>query len=201
MPTPAPTIAAVDNAEIERSDAFWEQSSDFVPTDYRYDSLAEITADVHLIVRGRVVGTQDGQLQSFDRPGSFRRTTLGIVAVDEVLKGTPEMQVPGTVLVARLGASKQPADEIPAGEVILFLNHYPTVRSELGVDQSIDPDDRFLYGRPNGYQSVLRNFGGTVRIVEGPDGWEDALGPFPAPLDGEPFADILQAIRQTVGTE
>ena len=193
-------MAAVDDAEIERSDAFWEQHSDFVPTNYDYDSLAEITSEVHLIIRGRVIGTQDGQLQSFG-PGGLRQMTFGIVAIDEVLQGTPEMQVPGSVLVARLGVSKQPADEIPAGEVILFLNHYPTVRSELGVAQSIDPDDRFFYGRPNGYQSVLRNFVGTVRIVEGPEGWEDALGPFPAPLDGEPFADILQAIRQTVGTE
>ncbi len=200
-PLPAPEGAAIDVGDVERSDAFWDQNSDFVRTNYHYESLAEITNEAHLIIRGRVVGTHDGQLQSFGGRAGLRPMTFGIVAVDEVLKGTPEMQVHGTVLVARLGVSNQPADELPAGEVILFLNHYPKMRAETGSEQSVDPNDRFFYGRPNGYQSVLRNFGGVVRIVDGPEGWVDALGPFPASLDGEPFADVLQTIRQTVASE
>ncbi len=197
----SPPVAAIAVGEIELSNAFWEENSDFVRTNYHFASLAEITAGAHLVIRGLVVGTQDGKLQSFDRPGSFRKTTFGIVAVDEVLNGTPEMQVPGCVLVARLGEAEQPADKIPSGEILLFLNHYPTVRAQLGVDPSIDPDDRFFYGRPNGYQSVLRNLGGVVRIVDGPEGWENALGPFPAPLDGEPFADVLETIRRLVADQ
>ena len=196
-PSPSPTAAAIDVGEVELSNAFWEQNSNFAPTAYRYDSLADITTDAHVIIRGRIVGTQDGELQPFGAAG-LRQATFGIVAVDEVLKGTPEMQVPGTVLIARLGVSNQPPQEIPAGEVILFLMHYPKMRTEAGVGQSVDPNDRFFYARPNGYQCVLRNLGGVVRIVDGPEGWEDALGPFPAPLDGEPFSDVLAEIRQTV---
>jgi hypothetical protein len=128
----------------------------------------------------------------------MRRVTFGIVSIDEVLKGTPEMQIPNAVLVARLGQLQQAAADIPDGEVILFLMHYPRMRAEAGVGASSDPNDRFYYARPNGYQCVLRNLVGVVRIVDGPDGWEDALGPFPAPLDGEPFADIVESIRTLV---
>ena len=196
-PSPTATAARIDLGEVALSDAFWERNSEFVPTNYRFESLADIVADVHLIVRGRIVGTRDGELQSFGG-SAMRRVTFGVVAIDEVLKGEPVMQVPGMILVARVGDSNQDIHEIPAGEVILFLAHYPRMRAELGVAQSIDPDDRFLYARPNGYQCVLRNLGGVVRIIDGPGGWEEALGPFPAQLDREPFSDVVGEIRATV---
>lgn len=185
-------VVGLDEAAV--SDAFWEENSSFGPTAYRFDSLTDITDAADLVIRGRVVGTQDGELQPLGIAG-LREVTFGVVAVDEVLKGTPAMQIPGAVLVARVGSSRQPLREIPSGEVVLFLKHYPAIRSEAGVDQSVDPNDRFYYARPNGYQCVLRNLGGILRIVEGPNGWEDALGPFPAPLDGKVFGDVLEEIR------
>lgn len=201
--TPGASSPTADFREAERSNAFWEANSDFAPTNFRYASLAEMTGGSHLIVLGRVVGTEERELQPFEAGGPApggRRVIFGIVTIDEVLKGEAIARMPDAILVARLGATEQRAEDIPSGQVVLFLMHYPRMRAEAGVGLSADPNDRFYYARPNGYQCALRNLGGAVRIVDGPEGWEEALGPFPAPLDGEPFEDLLAAIRQTVGS-
>lgn len=191
---PAQSPASVDMGERERSDRFWGALSHFEHQGVlHYGSLAEITGDSHLIVRGRVTGIQTGQLELFD--GSVIGMVFGVVRIDEVLKGAPEAKTPGTILVAELAQAGMPEADLPAGEVLLFLKNYAQERIDTGNDQAKDPDDRYYYSRPNSYQSVLRRFDGVVEIVDGPPGWEQALGPFPSRLDGHSFVQTINRIR------
>ena len=190
--------------EIALSDRFWQAHSEFAPTNYHYDSLAQMTSDAHLIVRGRLIGTRAGELQPFDAPDGMdgaRRVIFGIVAIDEVLKGSPNTLIPGAVLVARVGASDQRPEDLPRGEIVLFLKNYQQLRLETGSGPSSDSDDRFYYARPNGYQCVLRNLGGDVRIVEPAEDSGEVLQGFPGQLNHESFSDVLDAIRQAVAGE
>lgn len=200
--SPMPAMALAD--EIAQSDRFWLAHSDFAPTNYHYDSLAQMTADAHLIVRGRLVGTHAGTLQPFNAPDGMddaRRVIFGVVAIDEVLKGTPNTLIPGSVLVARLGACDQRPEDLPRGEVLLFLKNYRQMRLETGSGPSSDSNDGFYYARPNGYQGVLRNLGGVVRIVEPAEDSGELLEGFPLQLNHEPFADVVAAVRQAAAGE
>ena len=191
--------AGADEAAI--SDRFWEANSDFAPTAFSYGALAEITADSHLIIRGRVVGARVDEAPPVNDPGGEmggRSVTVGLVAIDEVLKGVPNILEPGAVLVAHLGSKDLPAAELPRGEVVIFLKNYERIRAEFGKGLFNDPIDRFYYSRPNGYQAVFRNLDCVVRLVRDPDGWEGAADQFPAPLDGQAFDDLLGDIRQLV---
>lgn len=200
----APNELTLGPDQVEISDRFWEATSDFSPTAFSYTSLAEISADAHLVILGRVVGTREGEALPVEDPAgeqSARPLTFGVIAIDEVLKGVPNIREPGAVLVSRLGAKEQAVSDLPREQIVIFLKNYQRLGEEFGTGLFNDATDRFYYVRPNGYQAVLRNINGTVRIVNGPEGWEDALGPFPAPLDGEPFAEVLNAIKQDVGVE
>ena len=198
-PSPAPTSLPGHMNERERSDWYWGSVSDFEMYSFRYDSLSEITTDAHLVVVGRVVDVQLGQVEPFESAAevpSSMPVVFGVVAIDEVLKGEPEMQVAGQILVARLGRTGMSAADLPRGRVLLFLKNYALWRSEGGYEVSPDAADRFYYTRPNGYQCVLRDIDDTVRIVDGPDGWEAALGPFPSQLDGRPFEEVLDRVKE-----
>lgn len=118
--------------------------------------------------------------------------------ISEVLKGVPIMLKRGAVLVAHLGSKDLTPADFPRGEVVIFLNNYAQIREEFGKGLFGDPSDRFYYARPNGYQAVLRNLDCVVRIVSGPDHEKLAADEFPAPLDGQPFDDLLDSIRAGV---
>ena len=201
-PSAAPTSITGHMSPRERSDWFWGGVSDFGMYGFTYDSLAEITKDSHLVVLGRVIDVRLGQVETFESPpegsgiGSTQNVIFGVIAVDEVLHGQAEMKVPGQVLVARTGRQNMTAADLPDGQVLLFLKNYAQLREEEGVGPSPDADDRFYYSRPNGYQCVLRDINGIVRIVDGPRGWVEALGPFPSQLDGRPFQEILDRVRE-----
>ncbi|HET9852816.1 MAG TPA: hypothetical protein VFP56_09950 [Candidatus Limnocylindrales bacterium] len=190
--------------EIGISDQFWEANSQFSPTAFRYESLDEITADAHLIVRGRVVGTQEHEALPVEDPGgelTARPVTFGVITINEVLKGVPNILQPGAVLVTRLGSMGQERSELPREEIVIFLKNYEQLAEESGGNGLFgDASDRFYYTRPNGYQAVLRNINGVVKVIAGPEGWEEALGPYPATLDGQPFDQLLEAIRRSVSS-
>lgn len=202
LPAVSPEAPKMGPNEIAISDRFWEETSDFSPTAFSYASLDEITADADLIVRGRVTGTREGQALPVDDPAgemTARPVTFGVVAIEEILKGVPNILEPGAVLVIRLGPKDVAKSDLPREEILIFLKNYQLIHDEYGKGLFDDPTDRFYYGRPNGYQAVLRNINGVVRVVDGPDGWEAALGPFPASLAGDPFEHVLDLVRQSPG--
>ena len=186
--------------EIEISDRFWAVNADFGPTAFTYASLAEMTADADLIVVGRVVGTRMGGPVPVDDPGGeqARPVRFGVVAVDEVVKGRPNMLDAGVVLVRSLSSQDATVGGLPPEQFVIFLKSYEQLQAEFGKGLYNDANDRFYYARPNGYQAVLRNINGVLTVVEGLDGEAAAPGAFPAPLAGQPFDDVLEAIRQAV---
>lgn len=191
-----PTIDAL--SDKERSDRFWGEVTDFARYAFTYESLAEITRDVHLIVRGRVTGFKEGGIETFSgEPLGSYTTVFGIVTVDDVLKGSPISRSGGTIEVANLGWPEMTEADLPGDDVILFLMNYAQLRQEQSAEPSEDADDRYYYGRANGYQGALRSVdGSTIDVIEGPVGWENALGPFPAGLDGERVSEIVTRIRE-----
>lgn len=197
------TAAQADQAVLTEAgspEAYWLSVSDFGMYGYRYSSLAEIVADSHLIVRGRLVGSVDGTIQSFEENPLHKGllVTFGVVAIDEVLKGVPASEAIGTILVARLGRAGVPESALPKEDVILFLKNYAQMRLDEGTAASADPRDRYYYARPNGYQGLLRVVDGRVAVIQGPSGWEDSLGPFPSELGSRPIDQLFSGIAELV---
>lgn len=198
METATPTVSST-LTDRELSDRYWGALTHFGLYGWTYDSLAEITRDSHLVVRGRVTDLRSEMHQGFEE-GEFMgrgvRVVYGIVTVHEVLKGVPETRVPGTVEVAQLGWEGLTVADLPQHDVILFLKNYAQMRVDEGAAPSEDPPGRYYYRRPNGYQCVLRNIEGQIEIIDGPRGWQDAFGPFPSGLVGRSFDDVAAQIRQ-----
>ena len=73
----------------EASDRFWSAVAHFGLTNYKYESLDEMTADADLIIRGRLIGITRQSIQSFEKNPLHESLTVpfGIVAIEEVLKG------------------------------------------------------------------------------------------------------------------
>lgn len=132
----------------ELSDSYWNSITHFGAYGFEYRSLAEITHDSHLVVRGRVIDLTQGVLQAFEEggPNGDMSVTFGMVAVDEVLKGIPEMRIEGRIEVARLGWAGMSASDLPQHEVVLFLKNYAQMRRDEGVETSEDAADNFYYG-------------------------------------------------------
>jgi hypothetical protein len=190
-------------SEAERSEWYWTSVTDFGAYGLTYDSLRDITAAAHLVVRGRVVDMRDGEVWPFgldvqQEDGPWR-TTFGVVEVREVLKGVAETTTPDTIRVAEIVPIGAVNADLPSGEVILFLMNYAKLRADVGMPPSPDPEDGYYYTRPNGYQCVVRDVDGMTRIVEGPRDWETHFGPFPAQLDGQSFEDLAGRIRDLAG--
>jgi hypothetical protein len=199
-----PTSLAEVVTDRVRSDRFWQSITHFAAYGYRYDSMDEMVADAHLIVRGRVTSLRAGTIDRFEDGGprgtDAMRVTFGIVTITEVLKGDPQSRDAGTIEVARLGWSWMTEDDLPSEEVLLFLKNYAQMRVEEGAPVASTSDDRFHYARANGYQCALRNLDGVVDLVDGPPGWEQDFGPFPSDQNGRPFADVVVEVRQLAGS-
>lgn len=184
---------------LDPTEGYWTSVSDFVLTNWRYESLEAMTEDVDLVVRGHLVGVVVKRIQSFEQNELHESlpSAFGIVEIDEVLKGKPASQTPGTVLVARLGVADAESASLPKESVILFLKSYAQMRRDAGVTPSKDAEDQYFYARPNGYQCLLREVDGRVALVPGPEGWAEALGPFPSELEGMSVSTVLAEIART----
>jgi hypothetical protein len=192
-----PADATLPKTEPDLSDWYWRNLTRSGPFGFEYASIEEITADSHLIVRGKIVSTATGGIEPFDDEFYMESppVTFAVVAIDEVLKGSPESKDAGTVLVARLAMAGLEDSALPKDEVILFLKNCAQMRADFGMPPATDKDDRYFYTRPNAYQAVLRNRGGLAWVVPPPDGWAEEYSPFPGSLSGADFAGIGPTVR------
>lgn len=200
-PTPwaEPSFEVSSRTQREINRLFWDDVTSFARFSKTFKSLDDITQRSHLIVAGHLVGFSNGYFQPFgaDLPPELASPIpdiFGLVHVDEVIKGEPVSRVPGTVEVAGLGSPEMAPTEIPDSEFIIFLVNHAQQRIDEGVPASCDPDDRYHYERPNGYQTVLLENGDVIQIIQGPKGWEEEVGPFPSDLDGEPVQSVEKKI-------
>jgi hypothetical protein len=200
--TPAPISGASPNAEQQLvSDRFWAYATDYDNYGSVWESIDAMTNDVDLVVRGELIAVKTGERSQYS--AEFRKfppipTTFGVVRVLEVLKGDAISHEPGTVEVVGLGWPDMTSKDMPSEEFLLFLNNDSAWRARLKEDPNPDGDDQYHYVRPNGYQAAFRNLGGVISLVEGPPGWQNAFGPFPSQLDGTPYAQAVEMVRQAV---
>jgi hypothetical protein len=161
----------------------------FRPGGYDFGTLEEIAGGSHLIVVGRIVGRASGTSD----PEGFPQ--FGVIAVDQSLKGVPMSLDGQTILVKDLVVESISDEELPAGQVILFLKNYAQMRIDEGLPPAEDPNDTYQYFLPNRYQSFVRSVSGIVVIIDGPPGWWAQYGPFPSDFDGRPVDALLAAIE------
>jgi hypothetical protein len=210
MPTPAPTMLPTEVPEptrqivnsprpasslpppefvdgLEASNAFWEQFYDTcwfgAFPDEVSSSLAEITRDSDLVVRGRIVDIVPRGTNGF-----------AVVAITELLKGEPLSREPGTV---EIRMSRGPdvdllRSKIPAHDVIWFALH----ESTLDPDRASAPTSYRYYATDYPQMSILRDINGKVQVIM-PNAIESALGRdhYPVPLDGTRFEALVERVR------
>jgi hypothetical protein len=143
-----------------------------------------------------------GPLPARDPGGERARIQrVGVVVIDAVLKGRPIMADAGKVLVAGLVSTDHTDADLPREQFVIFLKNYGQLKRDAGRGLFNDESDRLYYARPNGYQAVLRDINGAVRITESSESWLVEPDAFPAPLAGQRFDAILQVIRQAAAAQ
>lgn len=184
-----------EDDELHRSNHFWDPVQHYGMFGLVYDSLDEITRDAHLVVRGRLVEVKLGKFETFEGDFDPIPILIGVVAVDEVIKGEPRSRVPGRIEVSLDPPWRDWEDHllpnIPRHEHLFFLMNDERQRAELGYEARDQANSPYLYWRPNGYQAVLRNIDGRIAIIE-PEFEE-----FPAALDGSSFDAALEDVRMS----
>jgi hypothetical protein len=207
---PAPTIdtccvaspTPIPDESLEESNAFWDYWADpprgFVVREA--SSLQENIDIAHLIVRGHITAAYVGEYWHSTRDAEGG-TPLGYVtiAVSEVLKGTPVQRTPGYVEVG-LGSTDLAMIEDLNGRLPQHDNVWFLVR-DVDLEPRSPTNDseiaEFAYLPTNDLQGLLRDIGGTVRMIKPEWAEENIAGEhFPLPLEGSPFAALLESIRQ-----
>ena len=185
-------------SEIDRSDLFWSPITRRGAYAQNYDSVGDITKAVHLVVRGRVVDVKVADFLPFEGDVEQIPILVGIIAVNDVLKGRPQMRVPGTVEVSLDAAwpdwEKTLLANLPADDdLFLLLMNDAQQRTELGYAVKDPENEPYLYWRPNGDQAVLRDIDGRVDVIE------PEADRYPFALDGVAFDavtnDVVSAVQ------
>jgi hypothetical protein len=195
-------IQTVDLTEAERStsERFWAYVIDYDNYGEVFDTIEEMVSEVDLVIRGRLVGVHDGLRYPYNRDSGAGETepwttAIGVVELLEVVSGEPTSRDAGFIEVQGLGWPGMGTDDLPTEEFLLFLNNDSTWRAELGVDPEPDENTKYYYVLPNPFQTAFNNIDGVISLVPGPDGWEEAFGPFPSELDGTAYIDVVEAAR------
>jgi hypothetical protein len=160
-----------------------------------------MTDAADLVVRGVLADSHQGlryRLGGVYSTSPPVETTFAVIQIIEVLKGSPVSQTPGQIEVADLGWPGMTATDIPSGEFLIFLYNDSSWRSRLGENPNPDQQTQYHYVRPNPFQTTFRDVNGTIVLVPGPKGWQNAFGPFPSQLDGTPYAQAVEMVRQAV---
>jgi hypothetical protein len=193
-------IQPVELTASQRSDRFFhaigfERFEPHLGARY-YRSLRDITRAraVDLIVRGTFV---DVRIESvcFDHAelGCYRRPSMTFV-VEEVLDGTPTWSAGDRIEVkGRCLARDVDPDRLPAlvldHEVLLFLGEIRDPRP---------PGSPHYY--PIDFQAILRGLRGRVRTIDPSESADPtSFGSYPTALEGDPFEDVVDRVRDLVG--
>ena len=190
--------SATADADRARSDTFWEPLvAAGALYNFEYESLADITSDVDLIVVGRIVRLYRAPERTSDEQLEMIWATVG---VDDVLKGDPLTRSPDTieVMLYLTGPWDIVRVNLPAEEALFFLVNDTADATRRGEEIS-DPEwSRYVYWRPND-QAVLRNIDGQVSVIardEIIEVW--GADRFPVPLEGQPFDDVVNQVKALV---
>ncbi len=175
--------------DLTESNRFWEWLIPMQCPFPRWDwnTLKGMATDAEVIVRGRAIAIKG----RFDR--KYNQSTAVITfEITELLKGHPMSRVDGTVDLLSYegdGDSWSLKSNLPGGEHLLFLMNVGGVE---GADAT--EDERYSYFLPS-YQTVLRELDGRLSLFDVQD---QGPGIFLNALDGRPFEDVVDEIRDIV---
>jgi len=191
LPTLPPTESPIADTELERSDLFWDALISGETPD-PIESLAGGFRDADLVVVGRFTAIAFEHNPALDELGDFPIASATF-AIDEVLKGRPETPVEGTITL-RSGPVSDPQlleQLMPTHQHLVFLWYVPSWMERLDRPPEEQAESRYHYQLMNGGQAVIRNIGGTIRVI-------DPRNPerFPNGFEGQPFDVALETIRE-----
>lgn len=186
-------VPVIDEPGRDDYDAFWGQFLELSCVelgmeDY-WDDVAQMTREVDLVVVGRPIS-----VEVRPDPGRYDELYLVGVAVDEVIKGSPSMAVPGVIQVRGEGDYPEETDaSLPAGRTLFFLRNL----SRLDYPwYEVRPGDEYIYYLPGIHQNVLAELDGDVYVpqVRKMRDWYGSRF-FPLPLHGMRFEALLEEVR------
>lgn len=190
-PVLRPTLSPIAGTELERSDLFWDALVSGETPD-PIESLSGGFRDADLVVVGHFTAIAFEHDPALDELGDFPIASTTF-AVDELLKGRPETPAAGTITL-RSGPVSDPQlleQLMPMHPHVVFLWYVPSWMERLGRPPEEQAENQYHYQLMNGGQAVIRNIGGTTRVI-------DPRNPerFPNGFEGEPFDVALETIRQ-----
>jgi hypothetical protein len=195
-----------DSEAVTRSNRFWNPY--YEPPrpwslEFDFDSLEEAVAASDLIVRGRITDISVAEMWRFSKDEPGVPHVYLTVEVAETLKGTPLSRTNGYVEV-QFEVGEGALDVVrsrpqPQHEHVFFLMYEPAYRESIGKPPRETEVAPFAYFMPNRFQGAIRDIEGTARIIDPIEvALANELGHFPLPLDGQPYEDVLEQIRQSV---
>ncbi|CAN5769617.1 hypothetical protein BH24CHL5_BH24CHL5_04590 [soil metagenome] len=213
--SPSPTFSATPDGAVAQtpavdealaaSDGFWNRWVD-PPRLFQFEaeSLADVTRQADLIIRGRVTDLYIGEYWR-GRPEEKPSPVVYVrVQISDVLQGEPVSRTPGYVEI-QLGSPAGPEEvedyraRVPAEDSLWFLMYGPNFKERTLEPQRSSELAKFVYIRFNHYQGMLRDIDGLIRVVR-PDFVALYGGDkfFPLPLDGTDFEEVVDQVRDLV---
>ncbi len=194
--TPSPAVLSV----LERSDRFWDPLT-YHASGYWFRSLGDMAEAADLVVTGRLVSVRPGRhvIVSADDPEATADFVTARVAIDEVLKGTPESRDAGQIDLELFLPDPRRLDEVvanvPQEQQLLFLVNGAASSRREGHPPEYQEQLRYTYIGVSA-QGILRNIDGNVKRL--PPAVIEDLEEFPTELDGADFDEIVDRVRQVL---
>jgi hypothetical protein len=199
-----PTPSTAD--PLAQSDSFWNRwigpPNPGVLSEFQAESLADITDQADLIIRGKVADLYVGEYwRGLPEEEPFPLAYVRVEVI-EVLKGEPASRVPGYVEVL-LGSGGDDLDEllatIPSHDHLWFLMHGLKWDERIYEPQRSSELAQYAYFVFNFHQGLLRDIDGVVAVMR-PEYVAGYGGPefYPLPIDGSDFASVVEQVRELV---
>ncbi len=186
--TPAETSPPIElpETEWERSIFFWDAiTGGEHPEEFR--SLEESVTGADLIVVGHFTDMR------FDEMVSGFGVTRSTITIDEVIRGDPQTQIPGTITLQGIRVRHPDVVEtlMPTLPHLLFLYYVPWNIERDGLPPEDQAEELYDYTVIGGTQGVVLDVDGVARAL-------DPRNParFPGMFEGQSFETVVEATRQ-----
>ncbi len=183
---------------LERSNRFWDPLT-YSASGYVFHSLGEMAEAADLVVTGRIIGVRPGRqvIVSAEDPEATADFVTAKVAIDEILKGTPESREAGEIDLELFLPDPRRLDDVranvPQEQQLMFLFHGASLARREGHPPEYQEQYRYTYINVSA-QGILRSIDGKVKRL--PPAVIEDLEVFPTELDGVNFAEIVSRVQQ-----
>ena len=200
---PGGSAESTPTAEVdprERSDLFWDPLTHDGDFAYQFGSLSDIVRASDLIAVAKVADARQGPSNIIHEDQPDAAMTLRFVtarfAIDDLIKGDPEMRQPGQVEVTMFIPSRedvgQVLENVPEEPHLMFLLNEAADRARNGLPPTPGDPYRYWYLPINPLQGVIREFDGRAERL--PDTSGDHSGLFDG-IEGTDFDALVAQVR------